>query len=234
MICAKIPRKDIAMPIYNARLASLDLAEVRRYAGLAKADFDEGMIEDAAQEALLIIAPKSAYHLYDYDCQQGVIKAAAELPLTGRSIQKHLAGCEKVLAISATIGPDIVEAITRHFEEGRYAHSVLLDAAATEAVEETANALEKMLAPKIKAQGFASRWRFSPGYGDWPLEAQQEFMPLTGAEEIGITLTASMMLSPRKSITALIGLYRPETASSPATSPGCQSCGQKDCPSRRK
>ena len=51
MICAKIPRKDIAMPIYNARLASLDLAEVRRYAGLAKADFDEGMIEDAAQEA---------------------------------------------------------------------------------------------------------------------------------------------------------------------------------------
>ena len=221
------------MPIYNARIASLNLSEVRRYAGLAKADFDEEMIEDAAQEALLTITPRSSYRLYDYDCQKGAIKAAAELPLTGKSIQKHLAGCEKVLAVSATIGPEIVEAITRHFEEGRYAHSVLLDAAATEAVEETANALEKMLSPKIKAQGFASRWRFSPGYGDWPLEAQQDFMPLTGAEEIGITLTESMMLFPRKSITALIGLYRPEIISSSTTSPGCQSCGQKDCPSRR-
>ena len=222
------------MPIYNARLASLDLAEVRRYAGLAKADFDEGMIEDAAQEALLTISPRSAYQLYDYDCQKGVIKATPELPLAGKSIHKHLAGCEKVLAISATIGPEIVEAITRHFEEGRYAHSVLLDAAATEAVEETANALEKMLSPRIKAQGFATRWRFSPGYGDWPLEAQQRFMPLTGAEEIGLTLTESMMLSPRKSITAIIGLYRPEQSSQQSSQPGCASCGQRDCPSRRK
>lgn len=222
------------MPIYNARLASLNLSEVRRYAGLARADFDEEMIEDAAQEALLTISPKSAYHLYDYDCQSGTLKAGTELSLTGKSIQKHLAGCEKVLAISATIGPEIVEAVTRHFEEGRYAHSVLLDAAATEAVEETANALERMLSPKIKAQGFATRWRYSPGYGDWPLEAQLEFLPLTGAAEIGISLTESCMLSPRKSITALIGLYRPEKVTSPTTSPGCQSCGQKDCPSRRK
>ena len=222
------------MPIYNARLSSLDLSEVRRYAGLAKADFDQKMIEEAAQEALLLIEPKSSYAIYDYDCQQGLILGDTHLPLTGRSIQKHLAGCEKVLAIAATIGPDIVEATTRHFEEGRYAHSVLLDAAATEAVEETANALEKMLAPKIKAQGFASRWRFSPGYGDWPLEAQKEFMPLTGAAGIGISLTESMMLSPRKSVTAIIGLYRPEKVANTAGHPGCQSCGQKDCPSRKK
>ena len=221
------------MPIYKPSLRELDLTEVRRYAGLAKADFDEKMIEEAAQEALLLIAPQSAYQEYGYDCREGKILSPSPLQLTG-TVLKHLSGCEKVLAISATIGAGIVAAITEHFHEGRYAHSVLLDAAATEAVEETANALEKMLSPRIKAQGFATRWRFSPGYGDWPLEAQQEFMPLTGAEEIGITLTASMMLSPRKSITALIGLYRPEIANSPATSPGCQSCGQKDCPSRRK
>ena len=221
------------MPIYQPSLKELNLAEVRRYAGLAKADFDERMIEEAAQEVLLLITPKSAYALYDFDCQQGVIKSDRDISLVGKSIHKHLAGCEKVLAISATIGPDIVEAITQHFDEGRYAHSVLLDAAATEAVEKTANALEKMLAPKIKGQGFAARWRFSPGYGDWPLEAQREFLPLTGAGKIGVTLTESMMLSPRKSITALIGLYRPEKANAPTALPGCQSCGQKDCPSRK-
>ncbi len=222
------------MPIYNASLKELDLSEVRRYAGLAKADFDEKMIEEAAQEALLLIAAKSAYALYDYDCQKGVIKADTEVALTGNSIKKHLAGCEKVLAISATIGPDIVEARTKHLDEGRYAHSVLLHAAATEEMKEAANALEKMLSPKIKAQGFASRWRFSPGYGDWPLEAQQDFMPLTCAAEIGINLTESMMLSPRKSVTAIIGLYRPEKVADTTGKPGCQSCGQKDCPSRKR
>ena len=221
------------MPIYKPSLRELDLTEVRRYAGLAKADFDEKMIEEAAQEALLLIAPQSAYQAYGYDCREGKILSPSPLPLTG-TVLKHLSGCEKVLAISATIGAGIVAAITEHFQEGRYAHSVLLDAAATEAVEETANALEKMLAPKIKAQGFAFRWRFSPGYGSWPLEAQRELMPLTGAAEIGLSLTESLMLEPRKSITAIIGLYRPEQSSQQSGQPGCASCGQRDCPSRRK
>ena len=110
-----------------------------------------------------------------------------------------------------------------------------MDAAATAAVEQLADGMEKAISPKMAAQGFLLKWRFSPGYGDWPLEQQPELIRLAKAEQIGVKLTTSMMLTPRKSITALIGLYRKQENSTAEHSPkGCAACTQKNCPSRRK
>ena len=90
-------------------------------------------------------------------------------------------------------------------------------------------------AAKMAAQGYGMRWRFSPGYGDWPLEQQPELIRVTKCESIGITLSESKMLVPRKSVTAIIGLYKEvkgsgETAHSPN---GCAACDKLDCPSRK-
>ena len=49
--------------------------------------------------------------------------------------------------------------------------------------------------------------RFSPGYGDLPIELQRDFLTLLDASrKIGLTATESSMLVPSKSITALIGI----------------------------
>ncbi|MCR5275107.1 MAG: Vitamin B12 dependent methionine synthase activation subunit, partial [Clostridiales bacterium] len=48
---------------------------------------------------------------------------------------------------------------------------------------------------------------FSPGYGDLPIEVQKEFLPLLDAERrLGITLSDSYLMSPSKSVTAIIGI----------------------------
>ncbi len=125
--------------------------------------------------------------------------------------------------------------VTKRFADGEYASSVLLDAAATTAVEQLADGMEKAIKPKMAAQGYGMRWRFSPGYGDWPLEQQPELIRVTKCESIGITLSESKMLVPRKSVTAIIGLYKEvkgsgETAHSPN---GCAACDKLDCPSRK-
>ncbi len=52
------------------------------------------------------------------------------------------------------------------------------------------------------------RPRFSPGYGDLPLAVQREFMTLLDcAHLIGINLNESLLMSPSKSVTAIIGMY---------------------------
>jgi cobalamin-dependent methionine synthase I len=133
------------------------------------------------------------------------------------------------------VGEDIEEDITKRFSSGEYSSAILIDAAATAAVEQLANGMEKAIIPKMAAQGFLLKWRFSPGYGDWPLEQQPELIRLAKAEQIGVSLTTSMMLTPRKSITALIGLYRKQENSTTEHNPqGCAVCTQKNCPSRRK
>ncbi len=222
------------MPIYNAPLLAIDPKETRRYAGLMKADtFDENLILEACQDGRLLAEPKGVWELYDYDCDTQTVKADPPFTIIGEKIGKHLACCDKVILLSATVGDAIEEEVTARFDRGEYAASVLLDASATTAVEQIADGMEKAIKPKMAAQGYSMRWRFSPGYGDWPLDQQPELVRTANATAIGVHLSESKMLVPRKSITAIIGLYKEGTGTSPLKK-GCASCTQKDCASRKK
>ena len=256
------------MPIYNSPIFAIDAAEARRYAGLQKADFSQQLIDDACMEAQLLIQPKGIWQLYDYESPRQLLLLNTENPLSpqctarhckdktgtstnrlalqGDSIGKHLAGCCKVIVMAATVGEAIEKQVTKSFEEGRYSFSVLLDAAATAAVEQVADAMEKTIHNEVKRLGLAMKWRFSPGYGDWPIQQQTEILQLAGGSQIGISLTESLMLMPRKSITAVIGLYYPDAvpncngsarnsgieAAASAKKHDCRHCSKLDCPAR--
>jgi hypothetical protein len=52
-----------------------------------------------------------------------------------------------------------------------------------------------------------TRLRFRPGYGDLKLAAQQViFEQLDCARQIGLTLNDSLVMSPSKAVTAIVGL----------------------------
>ncbi len=220
------------MPIYTPALPFVDPKETRRYAGLARADFDEKAIEAACQEAALLAAPRTSWEIYDYDCETGKVFADPPFFIEGTVIRKHLAGAERVVFLAATVGEAPEQAVTRHFDEGSYAHSVLLDAAATTAVEQVCDACEAMIRPQAAKEGFTMRWRFSPGYGDWDIHVQPELLRLTKGARIGISLTESLMLSPRKSVTAVIGLLRGKKREEEHAK-GCASCEKTDCLARQ-
>lgn len=224
------------MPIFNSPLLAIDPQETRRYAGLMKADnFDEQMIITACEDAQLLAKPQAVWHIYDYDCHAQTVLATPPFTISGEKIGQHLAGCDKVVILSVTIGDTIENEVTQRFERGEYTASILLDAAATTAVEQSADNLEKTIRQKTAPMGYGMRWRFSPGYGDWPIEQQPELIRLATAHAIGVSLSSAMMLMPRKSITAIIGLYR-EQASQPSpdhSAKGCQVCDKVDCPARK-
>ena len=53
--------------------------------------------------------------------------------------------------------------------------------------------------------------RFSPGYGDLPLAMQREVMDaLDCGRTVGITLSDSLLMTPSKSVTAIIGMKEKE------------------------
>lgn len=213
---------------YNLPLTDIDERETRRYAGLSRAVFDESMIRAACDEALALASPRGVSYEYGYEA--GKVMAEPPVVIEGEMAPRHLLGAERVVCLAVTVGEAIEEAVTRHFEEGSYAYSVLLDAAATAATEQTADAMERALRPGIFARGLRMRSRYSPGYGDWPLFAQPDMVRLSRAGDIGISLTESLMLFPRKSVTAIIGLARTKADD---CRDGCADCAIKDCPSRR-
>lgn len=222
------------MPIYNARIVEVDAAETRRYAGLRKAqNFGEKNIRDACAEALLLSDVRGVWEIYDYDDTNHTVASEPPFTIAGNSIIKHLAGCEKVICMAATVGFDIEREVTKKFERGDYLASVLLDAAATAAVEQVADLMEKHFAATFARDGFKLRWRFSPGYGDWNLTEQAKLFAAASAEQIGLSLSSAFMLEPRKSITAIIGLERAGNSKVHEKN-SCATCDKLDCLARNQ
>lgn len=129
------------MPIYNAPLKNIDVKETRRYAGLSIADFDERLIDDACEEMLYLAQPRGSWEIYEYDNKSGTVKANTPFIIEGSKILKHLSHSEKVVILAVTVG-DVGKIIDDSFKKGGYVHGMLLDAAATTAVEQTADNLE--------------------------------------------------------------------------------------------
>lgn len=220
------------MAIYNGRLPQLDLAELKRYAGLRHSeDFPDQYVKDAAVEVQLVAVPRGVYRSYEYDPETHTILSDPPLVLDTATIIKHLGNSPKVYVLAVTIGEGVEERSSALFKEGNYTLGLLVDAAATTAVEQVANQVNEIIDRLVKKEGLKPTWRFSPGYGNWPVEVQNEFAKIIGTEEIGLTVTDSSMLFPRKSVTAIIGcLPNGETLD---TKRGCTSCSQRDCASRK-
>lgn len=217
------------MPKYNTALMSIDINETRRYAGLNKApDFNKKTISQACREILYAAQPRGSWEVYDYDAQNGIVLAPVLFQLEGKKVTKHLCRAKKVIIMAVTIGEEVERQISCRFKEGEYTLAVLMDAAATTAVEQVADGIEKTIDQKFSVQGFVRRWRFSPGYGDWPIDCQARMLELSKANEIGLGVTSSLMLMPRKSVTAIIGLV-PKTDDIETEKQSCKFCPKPDC-----
>ena len=69
-------------------------------------------------------------------------------------------------------------------------------------MDETESRIQAELAP-----GESLVTRYSPGYGDWPLDAQRELLALLDTPRaIGVSLTDSLLMVPSKSVSAVIGV----------------------------
>ena len=168
------------MPIYNAPLLKIDAEETRRYAGLRKSEnFDDETISNICEDALLYLDVRGIWEVYDYDSENNLVLSEPNFEIKGDSIVKHLSGCEKVVCMAVTIGEKIEQEITDEFRKGGYVCSMILDAAATTAVEQAADAMEKVIAQNTAKDGYKMRWRYSPGYGDWSLTEQKKFFKFT-------------------------------------------------------
>lgn len=224
------------MSLYQCQLTQLDLSEIKRYAGLQTSEFSAERLQAAADSVILTAQPKATWQLYSYDSATATVQAAKTYHLPGQSICRHLAGAEQIIFLAATIGETVETAIARQFQQGEYTAAVLMDAAATTAVEAVADQLERALRAQFNPQGYNLTPRFSPGYGDWPLTGQATVLPLTGGSTLGITLTEAFMLYPRKSVTAVIGLVPNTKSPAKETIPAdnCARCQKTDCPARKR
>lgn len=179
------------------KLENISRAETLRYLGGGNAEPDKRMddlLDFCEAELKKNVSPKYLYKKIPVD--SSIIK--------GEDIKKHLEGCDWCYVLCATLGAE-ADRLIRSYSVRDMSKAVALDAMSSAAVESVCNSIEEELA-RENPRGFLT-WRFSPGYGDYPLEVQTELLRLLDAQKkIGLCADESFALTPSKSVTAVIGL----------------------------
>lgn len=135
-----------------------------------------------------------------------------------RDLQKNLKGCCRIILFGATVGLELDRLIARY---GRLSPSKALcfQAIGAERIESLCNAFNDEIDEIFREQGMYTRPRFSPGYGDLPINMQKDiFAALDCPRKIGLSLNVSLLMSPSKSVTAIIGISaQPKQGRDPET-----------------
>lgn len=152
---------------------------------------------------------------------------ANELPLDlpGNDIAEHLRDAVEVVFFAATLG-HFVDRELRRLAVADPVGQVVFDAVATDAIERLANKVEAAIRLRAAERGLFCSWRFSPGYGDLPLDVQPALLQVLNAgRRLGITLTDSNLMVPTKSVTAIVGVH---SAPQPGLASSCAVCQLAD------
>ncbi|MBN1879486.1 hypothetical protein JW823_05190 [bacterium] len=109
-------------------------------------------------------------------------------------------GADYIGLALVTIGDALekkVEAFTRTRE---MTDALLLDGWGSAFVEGAVRAIDELLAAESSLLGGRKGKRRSPGYGRWPLSDQKIIIERLNASRLGIVLSDSFMMIPRKSV----------------------------------
>lgn len=148
-----------------------------------------------------------------------VALAFAPVVLSGNDIASHLEGARKVALMACTLGMASEREYRRHAALSA-ADGAMFGACCSALVEAAANAVEARIVAEARRLNMYTNWRYSPGYGDLPLDVQPDFLrSLDATRKLGINVTKTNMLVPVKSITAVVGLFDEKEGAGPAGTP---------------
>lgn len=196
--------------VVNIKNITIPKNEVLRYLGYKKQSISvdlEETINSAIKEAESLIDIKYVYSKHNtIISNEGVLMEGTNLILRGNDIKKHLRYAKETIIMAATLGVRI-ETKIRFYEKIDLTRALILDSCATAAIEEVCDKIEEHIKKEAEENDLGITFRYSPGYGDLPLDTQGRFISALRADKaIGLTASEHHLLMPRKSVTAIIGL----------------------------
>lgn len=205
---------DFSLNRNNKIVLDIDRKEVLRYLGCKKLETDRitnNIIESSIEEINDISDFKYIFNIYDIDkSNNNIYISNSTCSLNGNDIYNHLKQSEKCVIMAVTLGVSVDKKI-KYYSNIDITRSVIMDACATASVENLCDSVENIIKEIASDNGYYTTRRFSPGYGDFPIESQFKILDILKAQtKIGLTVTDTNILISRKSITAIIGLNKDE------------------------
>lgn len=176
-----------------------DRFEIYRFAGFPPKVLPPQNICNLAEECMNQLRPCLRPNLVYETFQKSDLE-----PIISRSknLSANLEGCTRVVMFAATIGAQ-VDSVIRATQKIDAAKSGILQATGAMFIESFVDVFNKMISSQNSGN---TKPRFSPGFGDAPLDLQKHFFNLLPCSKIGLSLMDTLIMAPEKSVTAFIGI----------------------------
>ena len=210
----------------------LQIEEALRYLGVPAPVPEDLRRQAEAMAARLtaVVRPRYTYRIERLRQEEGGFRLLESgILLPGASARRMLESCDQAVLLACTLGAGF-DAMLRAEQARDMARAVLLDACGSAWVEAGCDEAERELAQRLPDRYRTDR--FSPGYGDLPLDLQPALCAaLDASRRLGLHVSDSLLMNPVKSVTAIIGLSdRPQMA----RIRGCAYCTMRETCALRK
>lgn len=213
-------------------LNEIPLRETLHFLGWRGTPLDRALVDQIqglTQYALALLEPRVMIRRFLLEDQCRL--KGTTISLQGKDIAAMLSPCHEAVLLAATLGAQS-ERMLLKAQARDSAQALVLDAVLSAAIEAICDEAEEQLRLELAGNELYLTDRFSPGYGDMPLEQTREICEILNAgRNIGLTVSSSGIMIPRKSVTAVMGISRAQVSRRPQ---GCAGCSKREsCPMRR-
>ncbi len=209
----------------KAHEIEIEQSAIEEYLGYfgAKADSETLDIIDECKKEFLECVDYKACICRVECCEENGRLCLEFMQAESKSLAGNLRNCKTAFVLAATTGAAVQRLIAKNALISPL-RGMVTDAIGSAAIEAFCDFVNKTLGDTDYL-----RPRFSPGYGDLSLDCQQILLDRLSAKKlIGLALTDGGMLTPVKSVTAIVGLS--EEKNKCRNPKGCMVCSRENCP----
>ncbi len=196
------------------------------------AEEDDGiilqMVDKAIREAEEICIVRAEFVIKDkiiIEKGAGTLSIGNLIFNTGKIVAGQLYKSEMVALFACTAGNKIGEEARTLIRNGDFLEGYILDMIGSQAADLAADIMQENLKNVAAETGMAITNRYSPGYCGWDVSEQHKLFAFMPDNHCGISLNASALMNPVKSVSGVIGLGKNVRFNQYT----CNLCDQQNC-----
>lgn len=166
------------------------------------------LLEKALIEVRTLVKPKLIWgEVKLVEVTEHEVLLADGKTLTSPLLAKIARTADKLVFLVMTIGEAVDVKVDYYQKLGRMIEAYYLDSAGSACIAKSATAAMEKIAENYKAQGMSMTFPMGPGHSYWQgLEDMQTIFYFLEPGQIGLSLTKSNLMLPRKSIAMVAGV----------------------------
>jgi hypothetical protein len=200
------------MPVIRDISLNLKTTEVLRRQGLGGAKVRPEikiLIREllASLKKARLLEPAVAYEYYTVSSMNSSqILLEGDKAIHGPLIPAIFPDAKELAVLLCTIGPGLEKQVTDYTKSGEPLRGTLLDGIGSTAVDSLTEEVCKVIASDASSRGYQASSPINPGMPGLPITEQWQLLKLVPAQEIGVSLTSSGIMAPRKSVSMVMGI----------------------------